>query len=185
MVHAHLDDERSTWGCLFGWLFTHELGEVVSEDGYAQLSRTWMDEWLLSKLVASALQDLGLDEPSAWQAVAVTKILISHQGWFDKPAPKKARAYQTLISWLRDGEVQQFVQVNRYRGVLWFNKEGFDQFLHWMLTLAAVEISADPGLAEGEVAGEIVACYDVVDKLRKAEEASEYKVAELIEAAKG
>jgi hypothetical protein len=185
MVRAHLDDELATWGCLFGWLLTHELGKVVSEDGFAQQSRTWMDEWLLSKLVAGALQDLGLDEPSAWKAVAVSKILISHQGWFERPAPKKTRVYQTLVSWLRDGEVQRFVQVNRYRGVLWFNKEGFGQLLLWMLTLAAVEISAVPDLAEGEVAGEIVACYDVVKRLKKAEEASEYQVVELIEAAKG
>jgi hypothetical protein len=185
MLRAHLDDGLSTWGCLFSWLFTHALGKVVSEDGFAQQSRTWMDEWLLSKLVAGALQDLGLDEPSAWQAVAVSKILISHQGWFERPAPKKTRVYQTLISWLRDGEVQRFVQVNRYRGVLWFNKEGFGQLLLWMLTLAAVEISADPDFAEGEVAGEIVASYDVVKRLKKAEEASEYQVVELIEAAKG
>jgi hypothetical protein len=185
MVHNHLGDELLTWGSLFGWLFTHTLGKVVSDDGYAQQSRTWTDEWLLSKLVAGALQDLGLDELSAWQAVAVSKILISHQGWFARPAPKRTRVYQTLISWLRDGEVQRFVQVNRYRGVLWFNKEGFDQLLRWMLALAAVEISADPDLAEGEVAGEIVACYDVVNKLKKAEEASEYQVVELIEAAKG
>ena len=81
--------------------------------------------------------------------------------------------------------MQRFVQVNRYRGVLWFNKEGFGQLLLWMLTLAAVEISADPDLSEGEVAGEIVACYDIVKRLKKAEEASEYQVVELIEAAKG
>jgi hypothetical protein len=116
--------------------------------------------------------------------VAVSKILISHQGWFGRPVPKRTRVYQILISWLRDGEVQQFVQLNRYRGVLWFNKEGFDQLLRWMLTLAAVEISADPDLAEGEVAGRIASCYDVVERLKEAEEASGYQVVELIEAAK-
>ncbi len=185
MVEDHLDDDLSSWGSLFGWLFTHQLGRVVSEDGAAQQSRTWMDEWLLSKLVAGALQDLGLDQSSAWQSVAITKLLISHQGWFEKPFPKRTRVYQTLISWLRDGEVQRFVQVNRYRGELWFNKEGFEQLLLWMLTLAAVEISAAPQLLEGEVAAEIVACYDVISQLKKAEEASEYQVVELIEAAKG
>ncbi len=91
----------------------------------------------------------------------------------------------TLIAWLKDGEVQRFVQVNRYRGVLWFNKEGFDQLLQWMLVLAAVEVSADPHRPKKEVAQEIVACYDVIRKLQVAEEASGYQVVELIEAAKG
>ena len=144
-----------------------------------------MDEWLLGKLVASALQDLGLDEGAAWWAVGVVKILINHQGWYQIEAPKKRRVYQILVSWLKDREVQQFLQVNRYRGVLWFDDEAFDQLLKWMLTLAAVEISADPDLSAEEVAQEIVACYDVVKKMRQAEEASEYQVVELIEAAKG
>lgn len=48
-----------------------------------------------------------------------------------------------MLSWLKDGEVQRFLQVNRYLGVLWFNHESFGQLLGWMLSLAAVEISAN------------------------------------------
>ena len=144
-----------------------------------------MDEWLLGKLLAGAFQDLGLDEGAAWWAVGVVKILISHQRWYQVEASKKERPYQILVSWLRDGEVQRALQVNRYGGVLWFNHEAFDQLLGWMLTLAAVGISADPDLSADEVAQEIVACYDVVKKLQQAEEASEYQVVKLMEAAKG
>ncbi len=184
MMQARLDDDPQAWGILFGWLFTHALGKVVDEGDFKRQSRSWMDEWLLGKLVAGALQDLGLDEGSARWSVGVAKILISHQHWYELEAPKKERAYQVLVSWLKDSEVQQFLQVNRYRGVLWFNKETFDQLLGWMLTLAAVEISADPELSTDDVAQEIVACYDVVKVLQQAEGASEYQVVKLMEAAK-
>jgi hypothetical protein len=183
-LQAHLGEDVSAWGSLFGWLFIHALGRVVVEEGFQQQSRSWMDEWLLSKLVAGALRDLGLDEGAAWWAVGVVKILISHQRWFEIEAPKAERAYQILVSWLRDGEVQQFAQVNRYRGVLWFNKEAFDQLLGWMLTVAAVEISADPDRPAEEVAREIVGCYDVVKKVQQAEEGSGYQVVKLMEAVK-
>ena len=166
------------------WVFTHALGKIVAETDFAAQSRSWLDEWLLGKLVAGALQDLGLDEGGAWWAVGTVKMLISHQGWCDTDAPPEDAAYQVLRAWLSDSEVQQFLQVNRYRGVLWFNHEAFDQLLDWMLTLAAIEIGADPALTEAEAEARLTACREVVDRLRAAEEASEYQVSKLLEAAR-
>jgi hypothetical protein len=144
-----------------------------------------MDEWLLGKLVAGTLQELGLDTAAAWWAVGTVKILISHQGWFALKAPAKERVYRILVSWLRDSEVQRFLQVNRFGGALWFNHEAFLQLLKWMLTVATVEISAEPGRPPDEVAEAIVACYDVVKRLQQAEEGSGYQIVALMEAAKG
>jgi hypothetical protein len=144
-----------------------------------------MDEWLLGKLVAGTLQDLGLDEGAAWWSVGLAKILISHQAWCEPGMSKRKRAFQALDSWLKDGEVQQFLQVNRYGGVLWYNGESFDQLLPWMLTIATVEISAGAKGAAEQVAQQIVACYDVVRTLQRAEQASEYQVVRLLEAVKG
>jgi acetolactate synthase regulatory subunit len=126
-----------------------------------------------------------LDEGAAWWTVGIVKILINHPRWYDLEANKKERAYQVLVSWLRDSEVQRALQVNRYRGVLWFNHEALEQLLGWMLALAAVEIGADPGRSPEEVARQIVVCYDVVKVLQQAEETSEYQVVKLMEAAKG
>ena len=184
MVRAHLGDDPGAWGSLFAWLFTHVLGKVVTETDFAVQSRSWLDEWLLGKLVAGALQDLGLDEGAAWWAVGTVKVLINHQRWYEIKAPAKERVYQILVTWLRDGEVQQFIRVNRYRDVLWFNKEAFDQLLGWMLTLAAVEISATAELSPQEVARKIVACYDIVRALQRLGQESGYQITKLLEIAK-
>ncbi len=178
------ESEIEVWGALLSWLFIHALGKVAGDESFAGRSRGWMDEWLLGKLVAGALQDLGLDEGAAWWAVVTVKILINHRGWHEIEPTEKGRAYQVLVSWLRDSEVQQFLQVNRYRDVLWFNHEAFQQLLAWMLTLATVEISAQPELAPDEIARQIEACYDVVKTLQQAEEASDYQVVRLMEAAR-
>jgi glycosidase len=181
-VHSRLDGDPAAWGSLLAWLFTHALGKVVGQEGYAAQSRSWMDEWLLGKLIAGTLQDLGLDEEAAWWAVGTIKMLINHQGWFEAAASKK-QAYQILVSWLRDSEVQQFLQVNRYGGVLWFNQEAFEQLLTWMLTMASVEISADPQRTPQTIAEDLVGCYDVVEKLQQADKTSEFQVVKLMEAA--
>ncbi len=188
-----IDDLRFTigpsaiefWGTLLGWLFTHTLGKVVTETDFAAQSQSWLDEWLLGKLIAGALQDLGLDETTAWRAVGTVKILINHQLWFELEATRGGRADQVLASWLRDGEVQRFLQVNRYRGVLWFNHEAFGQLLGWMMAVAAIQIGADPELTEEEADEKLAACRQVIEKLQQAEKESEYQVVKLLEAARG
>jgi hypothetical protein len=96
-------------------------------------------------------------------------------------ASKKKKVARVLENWLRDPEVQQFLGINRYQGILWFHKEGFEEFLWWMLAVAAVAISARRDGNEDGVAEEIVACYDIIKKLQKSVDASEYQVEKLLE----
>ncbi len=121
------------------WLFTHALGKMVDAEDYAAISRSWLDEWQLGRIVAAALRESGLDEGAAQEeAVLLLKILVSHQDWH-----AEERAGRVLESWLRDSEVQRFLRVNRHRGVLWFNKEAFEQLLRWMRATAALTLDAE------------------------------------------
>jgi hypothetical protein len=191
VLDAHLDDDAAAWATLFSWLFVHALGAVVEASVPETQSLSWMDEWLLGKLVAAALQDpsglsdsersLGLDEATAQRMVGLIKVLIAHHRWFETEAASGQRAHRILLSWLRDREVHRFIQVNRYEGILWFNKESFEQLLSWMLTVAVVEISADSDLSEDEVSREIAASYDLVRRFQQAADASEYQIAGLLE----
>ena len=191
MVQARLDDDPAAWGSLLAWLFTHDIGQVVAGENRstgleaAVQSRTWVDEWLLGKLISTCLQDQGLDERAAWWSVGIVKVLISHHHWYDIDSPKSQRASRVLTDWLRDPEIQQMIQVNRYGGVLWFNQEAFEQLLGWMLTIATIGISTDDALEREEVAQEIVSCYEVIRSLQQAGAESEYQVVKLVEAAGG
>jgi glycosidase len=179
------DGDPFVWGTLLGWLFTHALGKIVGQADFEQQSRSWIDEWLLGKIIARTLQELGLGEASGQGAVTLIKLLTSHQRWFEVQAPEEERAYQVLEPLLRDGEVQQFLQINRHQGVLWFNKEAFDQLPWWMLVVAAVAIMADPLRPASEADEEMLACYEVVEKLYLAEEKSGYQVENLLAEVKG
>jgi hypothetical protein len=183
-----------TWGILFNWLFTHALGRMVDGTAPDAASRSLVDEWLLGKPMTWAFQEVAgvgpegsgreLDAGALRRAVEMVKILISHHGWCEAIEGQKQQAYDRLVSWLRDGLVQQFIQVNRFDGILWFNKEAFEQFLDRMLIVAAVEASAQTGKPPAEVAQRVVACYKLLRKLNQAADASEYQVAGLLEAAR-
>jgi hypothetical protein len=175
-----LSDHPGLWGSALGWLFVHSLGKILHETGFEGQSRSWIDEWLLGKIIASTLCDLGLDEATSWRAVAVIKILTTHQRWLEVRSSEAKGAYGVLESWLKDSDVQGFLQVNRYQGVLWFNQESFEELSWWMLLLAAIVISADPHIPPSEVVEEIFARYDIVQQLLQAQEQSEYQVERLL-----
>jgi hypothetical protein len=179
-LKAILDDDVAIWGSLFGWCFVHSLGKVAQEASFDQQSRSWIDEWLLGKIMASALADFGLSEPDAWRAIAVIKLLTTHQRWFETKGPQEKRAYQVLEAALQDAEIQQFIQVNRWQGALWFNKEVFERWLWWMLVLAVVD--ARRTRSADEAAQHIIERHAVIADLLHAEEKSEYQIEKLLEA---
>jgi glycosidase len=175
--------DPALWGTLLGWLFTHKLGEAMGGGDSVGQSRSWLDEWLLGKILATTLQDIGLSEEAAWQVVGVNKLLIDHQRWYRELPTKKQGAYPVLQLWLEDLEVQRYLQINRHQGILWFNKETFEEFVWWMFAISAIQISADSERAS--VASNILNCYEVVQNLLKAEAGSEYQVEKLLAAAGG
>ncbi len=173
------DDNVFRWGCLLGWWCVHSLGQVVSVDGFEARSRSWIDEWLLGKVLAGVLQDLGLEEGPAWRGVAIIKLLTTHQRVLGTgEADSAARAYSLLEQLLKDEEVQQFLGVNRYRDVLWFNKESLEQLLWWLLLVAEVDLGSRTAADKDRAA--IVNSYATVQRLLTGAQESGYQVEELM-----
>ena len=189
ILQSTLDDDTASWGMILAWLFTHALGKTVTETDFAAQSRSWIDEWLLDKIIANALQDMvegtsNVDYEIAWSAVVLVKLLTTLQGnWFATQAPREKRAYTSVNNWLNNSEVQQYLQINRYQDQLWYNKEAFAKFLNWMFTLAVLESIGDTDQAN-DIPEKILELYDVVYRLQIAAETSRYQVEALLTAAR-
>jgi hypothetical protein len=177
-------DYPAVWGPLLSWLFTSRLGKITGEEEYAEQSRSWIDEWLLGKIIARTLGEMGLDEGAAARCVSLVRILTSQQAWFDPDLPADEQAYLALEAWLKDDEVQHFIKVNRHEGVLWFNKESFEELLWWMYTVAMIDLQ---GLSRLAVLEDSVteACFEVIQRLMDAEAKSGYQIEKMVEAARG
>jgi hypothetical protein len=170
------------WSVLIGWAFTHSLGRLIGDGGAADRSQSWIDEWLLGRILVSSMLDLGLSEAESWRSVGLIKILIRHQMWYQINTPKHKRAHRILKRLLEDEVVRGVLQVNRYQGILWFNKEAFEELLAWMMRIAAINVIADKNLSSDEARNQIAGHYQVIRKLKKAESKSEYQVEKLLEA---
>ena len=126
----------------FGWLFVHSLGSILNgENMAAEQSRGWIDEWMLDRIFRGVFDELGFDDKDIWEGLSLIKIFTAHQNW--NRYEGKLHAYTVLESFMNDSEVQQFLQINRYKEVLWFNKETFELLLSWMLFTGVIGIMAD------------------------------------------
>ncbi len=185
------------WVLLFTWAYLRHLGMVLGEAESAPRSRAWIDEWQLGKVVAGILSELNQEQGSVGWRVTLLKALVTHQRWFAEVVKGKQAASQVLEVWLADLDVQQFLGINRYQGILWYNREALDQWLGWMLVLAAVESlshkAVSPSLASEVSAGDSIRetrrtgtrpfldCYRLLKRIQRAAEKSDYRVEALIE----
>ncbi|MGD8396543.1 MAG: alpha-amylase family glycosyl hydrolase [Candidatus Eiseniibacteriota bacterium] len=149
---ARLDDDPAAWPTLHGWLVTHALGRLASETDVAERSRSWIDAWLLGRILIRALVDLGLTSAEAGRAVERIKVLTSHQHWHRTPGTGTARVRAILEPIFRDGAAQSLLGVNRHRDVLWFSKEGFEDLVGWLFLVAAIDLAAFERLGAGAAA---------------------------------
>jgi len=185
-------------GALLAWVFVRELGAIVTAEDAAQRSRSWIDEWLLGKLIAGVLRELGLEEGRAWRAVALVKVLTEHQRWFESSEGRLDSPYRVLERLLADTEVQQFLHVHRHEGILWFNQESFGELLRGLLAVAVIDAlaaAAGAGSAAGAGGGasaeassqaaarQILERYELVRRLRAAERQSGYQLEGLLSSA--
>jgi hypothetical protein len=175
------------WGALFGWTFTTVLGRVVDAEHGAAFSRDWFDEWLLRKLVAEALAELGVREDLRQRVTLTIRLLLSAPEWL----PAGGEGSHPLLSRhpgvmlrraLRHRDVQAYLGVNRYDDVLWFSREAFERWLWWIACLEALRLAEREETA-AEFAVQLLAVYRLVTQLQAAEALSAYQVDALIEAA--
>jgi hypothetical protein len=179
-LRSGLDDDPIAWGTLCGWLFVHNLGKMAAVPGFEEVSRSWLDEWQLGRILSGALLDLGLAQETADYAVTLIKLLTTHQRWLERGDTK--RLYEMLSSLLQDPDVQRALLVNRHQDILWFNKEAFEQLLWWMFVITTIAYRAT---STKRAAAEILRCWEIIRALQQVSEASWYHVEKLLEGAKG
>jgi hypothetical protein len=85
--------------------------------------------------------------------------------------------FETLF---QEDEVKQFLGVNQYQDIWWFNKEAFEEMLWWLMMVAALTIGSDPLRPVNTVVEELQGCYSMILKWQEAEKKSDYQLDKLL-----
>jgi len=137
------------------------------------------------RLVAQALMTGAVgdqtDRASIGKRAVPVEVLMACEGWRNRSGADGTSTCAVILeALLNQPAVRRFLDVNRHRGVEWFNHEAFDDLLGWLLLGAAVELSLE---TEPDPSSEVERVMGMVEELRRAEAASGYRVEALLAAA--
>ena len=113
----------SSWRILFLWLFLDGAKELLIRENKTIHP---FHDWRLIPKVVTCFSELGLDDKSSiYESKIVMEILenIGDEG--------SGNMKETLIEAMKKKSTRDLLGVNVYDGVSWFNKERFEDFLHY------------------------------------------------------
>ncbi len=178
-IQSNLASYPFVWYVLTIWNDLRLLGRVVtSEPQFAEISRSWIDEWGISAYVERTLEGLGLDAGQAQSGVTILKLLISQQNWTDRVSEETPLSLTK--AWLSSGEVRRFLDVNRFDEALWFNQEAFEAMAWWMMTIGLIHLVSDPEKSLTEAFEDLFQAYELIQSILAAEENSGFQVEKLL-----
>ncbi|HEX7393670.1 MAG TPA: alpha-amylase family glycosyl hydrolase [Anaerolineaceae bacterium] len=173
-------ENKARWLALAGWSFVHHLGKLMVGEDFEFQSLTWLDEWQFNKVLAKTYQSMGQDWPSSNWLISTIRMLVDQQSWYARLGHLPLK--EVVTHWLGDEEVVRFLAINRHKDVLWYNKESFEQFVWWMVTLAILDAASSPTATADVVIEQALGAYEIAQKLLKAEKTSAFQVQKLIDA---
>ncbi|NLE83502.1 MAG: alpha-amylase [Chloroflexi bacterium] len=128
-------------------------------------------------LITRALGGLGFSEYESWKNVQLIQMLISNP---DLPSAELT-ASSLVQSWTETQAISDYLEINQYNGVRWFNKERFGDFLWYQRAARLLTFSVDYNEEPLYVLEELLNLEKRFDQISTAQEASEYQVDKLIE----
>ncbi len=177
-VQSFLDADPRRPAMLFAWAVLHRLGKITDMTRWPEKSRAGLDDWRFGDVAVRMLRDLGEPEEDAWKSVTELRMLVRFSDWAGRTYG--ASVSVLLSALLEDGAVRDFLRINRFHDIDWFNKEAFEETADWLLTLEAVEaVSVGTAAALARLSG----AFRIVRGLDAAMNRSEYQAEKLLEAA--
>ncbi len=162
---------------LIGWVYLSEIGKIIPGADAAETALSWMDEWRLTRAIEDTMNESGCSPVEIQNAIQAIRIGIRHQGWYTVAGSHSEK--QLLRKWLSDSDIQNFLEVNRYNGILWYNRESFSEFLTWMQVIALVETQKEYP-AGSTVAETLLGSSELMRKIKALDKKSAYQVLKLI-----
>jgi len=177
-VMGGLKANPQRWAVWYTWAFLSHLGDLADGSNPEMQTISWLDEFQLNKVLVDAFQVHGVDETTVYRHIAALRLLIQQQHWYTKLG--NSPLISILEAWLSTNEIRYFLNINRHQDILWFNQEAFEEFLWWMMVVALVEGATNPESNSAVSIEQTLGAYEIVQKLLKAEKASDFQVNKLL-----
>jgi hypothetical protein len=178
-VESILQGEEAAFDRLFlaFYLILHRIGRLEGEADYHLRSAEWLDEFGLKRILRKTFhrfQETGGIAP-LWgfgTELLMMETLFINQKLFEGSTPPQPPA--TLFE---DERSRQFLLVNLSNEVEWFNKERFEDLIHWLYLTGMIAACTDLGdkdLINGKFAEGCEAVLNFISQAESAQYRTDY-----------
>jgi hypothetical protein len=174
-----LTESNARWMSVISWVVCNSIGLMDSKEHYESRSSTRMDEWQLNRIITETLQQTGTSEAEIQQMLSGIKVAIAQQNWYEMA--RKMTMQEIIRNWLSDPEIQNFLRVNRYQSVLWYNRESFEELIWWMSIVPIIKTLSGKNKDAASLTETLLNLNEIISKLKKAEKQSEFQFEKLVE----
>ncbi len=181
-VKAFLQDKRKARAIGYIWTFIHPLGKLMAETDYASQSRSWIDGLFLGKLITEFCRAIGLDEDQSNYVLNLVEVLALYQDWWEQLVRQEVSIYNLVRNLLQRADIRHFIRVNRYREVLWFNRERLEELLQWLRFIGILKTLQDQSLSTADRHSRLKVISNVLAQIQSAKQKSNYQVDKLLSA---
>jgi hypothetical protein len=165
---ARVRERADVRDLLTTWVLLSPLGEAY------QSAPGVCDEWGLARRASRGFQAATIDD--SWPGLL--RLLLSHRGWWRT----LHSAGDLLAELIHDSDTTHFLGFNKHNDTVWFRGERFQELTWWLFATALIDQCADSPDG-GADCPRLLALHQIVMDLEAAMKASDFKVADLIEAA--
>ena len=161
---------------LLAWNFLGNLASSIEEQNNETINRQIADRRPISELITSKLKEVGYSDYEAYRNSQAVRWMLNHVPVIDEESTTE----EFLETLLEDSLVNDYLEINTYNGVRWFNKEKFSDLI-WYQRAARFVRLASADLESGEVFEAILSQERLLKELETAVENSGYQLDKLIE----
>jgi hypothetical protein len=161
------------------WLVVANIGQLQDKNYASIISISWLDEFLLSKLIEQSIQKAGHNEYSAARQMLLIKILALLPNWLHEYTQNSVAAIQSLIQY---PEVQKYLIFNQYQEILYFNYESLIELLAAFYTVSILDIALWEKKSKTEIKKKLLFWHAEIEKIIKIAGKNNCKVYDTVEA---
>ena len=178
-LQSRINDDPNFWNTILSYTFLHRLGGFSSPYSISFQSQSWYSEWRLGKILQELINQYQLDEQELNNFTNKIYMMIGLNSWFKEI--KKEGFLPSVKKLMSKPEIQQYLLINRYQGVLWFNRERFESLNFWLFVINILEIGSDSNVSATTFVEDFLRMNKIFLKLENALTLSEFNVEKLLQ----
>lgn len=159
------------WVTAFSFIFISSIGELTEPAESQFQTQSWFEEWQFAKVIREIGEEYHYGDSQKQLMSQTIYTLLGISGWHKNFEINQFEGW--FKSLLSKPYIQQFLNVNRYQGKLWFNKEMFEVLAWWLFAIAIIEIGSNPKISNNTIFEKLLILNNVrkilMDKMEKSE----------------